>query len=103
MRVFLCFERTHQQIFNCAEKQVSFFQCLIDMCPTATIDSQQKALNCDVLDFSHSLGSVPIMKIHRNEGYWQIQSHYFHQTHTHRYTPLYAVNLHASSPVVLSH
>lgn len=95
-----CFEKTHQQVFNCAEDWLSsfFFQWLIDVRPTDTIESQQKALNCAALDSSHSLGYVPIMKTH-----WQIQSHYFHQTHTHRYTPLYAVNLHASSPVVLPH
>lgn len=85
------------------EKCCLVFQCLIDVHPTATIESQQKALNCAALDSSHSLGYVPIMKTHRSDGYWQIQSHYFHQTHTHWYTPLYAVNLHASSPVVLSH
>ena len=85
------------------EKCCLVFQCLIDVHPTATIESQQKALNCVALDSSHSLGYMPIMKTHRSDGYWQIQSHYFHQTHTHWYTPLYAVNLHASSPVVLSH
>lgn len=97
------FERTHQQVFNCRRIAFCcFFQWLIDVHPTATIESQQKALNCAALGSSHSLGYVPIMR--RNKGYWQIQSHYFHQTRTHRYyTPLYAVNLLASSTVVLSH
>lgn len=57
----------------------------IDVCPTA-IRPQQNALNCEVRDFSRSLGSAPIMKTHRSEGYWHIESHSFHQAHAHTQT-----------------
>lgn len=85
-------------------RRMPFFFLMTDWCPPISYFwITTKSLNCSALDSSHNPGCVPILKTQKKERCWLIQSHYFHQMHTHTNTPLHAVNLCASSPLVLSH